>query len=363
VSLVRDRVTLISFCLVPFVVLVGNIIHEGHRASMYLAGVVIVGAFVKNRWIRAFIWYWVAWILLMMVMSLFHKWPMEYTQKSFLITGYMALAFMFFITMQESTLKLDRVFDVICIAAFVQALMAVGQMWDIDPFFRFMRLYANVQKMLANTVTTGALGNNNFMAVYLAISFPFFFRKYWWYCTPVLLAVILVSLTSTATAALMIGCAVFFRDKIKWRWMLLAAIPFVIYLCMIKASLTWNFTWDHDRFHWWRSAIVLGSSTWGSMIFGMGPASTWGKSFPIHNEWITSYFNFGLIGFGIALGYFLTAWRKNRHLYSAFIIAAVTLNGTYPLHLAPTIMLCMIIMGLMEREKHANRIVHNDRAL
>lgn len=350
-SLLKDRVTLISFCLVPFVVIVGNILHEGHRASMYLAGVVIVGAFIKNKWIRAFLWYWVAWILLMMMMGSVGKLPIISVQKAFLTTGYVVFALMFYLGMQESTIKIERVYDVICITAIVQALMAVGQMWNIDVFFDLMALYANVKKMLDATETTGSLGNNNFLAVYLAISFPFFFRKYWCYFTPVLLAVILVSLTSTAIVALMIGCSVFFYDKIKWRWMVLAAIPFVVYLCFIKASLTYNFTWDHDRFEWWKSAIVFWQQTWGSMIFGFGPTMTWGRNFPIHNEWITALFNFGIVGLGIAVGCFITLYRKNRFLYSAIIIACVTFNGTYPMHLAPHIMLVMIILGLMEREK------------
>jgi len=350
---VVERATLIGFILVPFVAIVGRIIHEGHRASMYLAGIVIVGAFIKNKWIRAFLWYWVAWVLLMMIMGGLGKLPLIDVQKSFLSAAYVAFALMFYLGMQESKVKIERIYDVICIAAGIQALMAVGQMWNFDPFFQFIRLYANAQKQLSATEVTGSLGNNNFLAVYLAISFPFFFRKYWCYFIPVLLAVILVSLTSTAVVALMIGCTVFFNDKIKWRWILLATIPFIIYLCFIKASLTWNFTWDHDRFHWWKSAIVFWQQTWGSILFGFGPTMKWGKNFPIHNEWITALFNFGIIGFGLAVGYFITAYRKNRYLYAAFITACITFNGTYPLHLAPTTMLVMIILGLMERERHA----------
>ena len=361
---VRERTALISFCLVPLVVFVGNIIHQGHRASLYLAGVCIIGAFVKNLWVRAFVWYWVAWVLLMMIMSALGNFPSLEFQKAVIATGYFAFTMMFYIAMQESTIKIDRILDVVCLAAVLQALLCVCQMWDFDPHFKFMELYASVKKTLPETEVTGTLGNNNFLAVYLAISTPFFFRRYWAYFVPVLLSIILISLTSTAVVGLLIGTVVFFKDRIKWRWIILGLIPFIVYLFVIKASLTWNFTWDHDRFHWWKSALVFWYMNWESMIFGFGPSVSWGQKFPIHNEWITALFNFGIIGLGIAVGYFVTAYRKNRHLYAAFITAAVTLNGTYPLHLAPTGMLCMITIGLMERERlNANRELHNNRTV
>ena len=349
----------------PFVVIVGGILHEGQRVSMCLAGVAIIGAAIKNLWVRSFIWYWILWIMLMMVMSHYGKLPPMFTQKAFVMTAYMALAFMFFLAMQESKIKIESIYNIICIAAIIQALLATLQMNGIDLQFELLKLYAkNVEKGLAFKTPTGSLGNNNFLAVYLAISFPFFFRKYWAYFTPVLLAVILCSLTSTAVVALMIGCIVYFRDKVRWRWLVLASIPFMIYLFMTKASLTWKFTWDHDRFDWWRASLILWKEGGlGSMLFGFGPTMTWGKNFPIHNEWITALFNFGIIGAGLAVGYFVTLYRKNRILYSAIIIACVTFNGTYPLHLAPSIMLIMIILGTMEREKHGRRHANHDRAV
>ena len=360
----RDRLTLILFCLVPFVVIVGGIIHEGQRASMSLAGVAIIGAFIKNNWIRAFIWYWLVWIIFMLLMTQLGKLPPPFSQKAFYMTSYMISAFVFFLAMQESMIKIEYVYNVICFTAIIQALLAICQMWALDPFFDMMKTYANVKKLLDVTETTGSLGNNNFLAFYLMVSMPFFFRRYWCLFIPVLFAVVLSSITSTAIVAGMTGAAYYFRKKVKWRWMALVALPLIGWLLFSKASLTWNFTWDHDRFHWWRSAIMLWKESGpGGWILGFGPTMSWGRNFPIHNEWLTALFNFGIVGVVLIIGYIVTAYRKNRILNTAIIIASITFISSYPMHLAPTVTLIMIILGLMEREKHGDRHINRDRAI
>jgi len=93
-----------------------------------------------------------------------------------------------------------------------------------------------------------------------------------------------------------------------------------------------------------------------TFIFGCGAGAYWGKGFPLHNEWVDLFFRFGLIGLVLIVAFLVTLYRENRILYAAMIIACVDAIGSYPFHLAPSLFLVLIIVGLIERQKEHARV-------
>ncbi|MBA7562989.1 hypothetical protein ES708_04642 [subsurface metagenome] len=70
----------------------------------------------------------------------------------------------------------------------------------------------------------------------------------------------------------------------------------------------------------------------------------------MHNDWLTLFYQYGLVGLSFVIGFVMTIYRGNKMLFSAFIIILVNMVGNYPLHLAPSAFLIIIIVGLMEKE-------------
>jgi uncharacterized protein YjeT (DUF2065 family) len=115
---------------------------------------------------------------------------------------------------------------------------------------------------------------------------------------------------------------------------------------------------DLGRFGMWLVALGKLVSSWVRFIFGFGPSADWGKVYPLHSEYMTVFFEFGLIGLTLLLGYIFTTARyliksKSVLLGSCFAIACLDITGTYNLHIAPIAFLIIIICGLIERERNA----------
>ena len=340
----------------PYVALSGGNIHAGHRNALLLSGLAIMGALISNIWVRAFIWYFVAWVTFLFWAGIIGLANIQFVNLASTMTMYLTGAFFIYIAAQNSKNKITFYYNIICIAAILQALLSICQMWGHDLYQVVLELvYSSANKYIDPKTPTGSLGNNNFLSIFLAISLPFFYRKYWAYFVPVLWTIILVTITLTAAVAAFVGTILYFHDKIRWRWLALGTIPFIYYLCMTKASYTINFTWDHDRFQWWAMAIKnVFRMPWFASVFGLGPNAFWGKAFPIHNEFVEAFYDFGFIGIFFIAGYFLTLYRKNKKLWISLIIASITCLGSYPMHLGPSIALIILIMGLIERERQCH---------
>ena len=90
----------------------------------------------------------------------------------------------------------------------------------------------------------------------------------------------------------------------------------------------------------------------GDWLFGFGPGASWGHRFAIHNEWLTILFLYGLTGLICIGGFIRTIDRSDKMLFTSFIIICLNMIPNYPLHLAPSVFLIIVVLGLMERRKH-----------
>ena len=106
----------------------------------------------------------------------------------------------------------------------------------------------------------------------------------------------------------------------------------------------------------WLTALGKLITSWPAMIFGFGPGAHWGKAYNLHNDYMSMWFSFGLVGLTMMIGYIYTTIRqlaksKNMILLTSFIIICLDMTGNFPIHIATTAFLIIIICGLIERER------------
>ncbi len=376
----RDYVILLLFLMLPFAFIAPGLLHGGHHLFFVLSALIVVGLLCDNKWASLFLIYIALWQLWLFIDILY----ISHTGIKQVSEGFMQIIFalsgaILFVAIKKSKIKPEWFYNVICVTAMVQALIAITQMFDCDPVIALLKIVAPVQAIFSSTTIVGTLSNPNFLAAYLVFSFPFFLRirkpyfykvpipktervlyipkPSWCWFIPVVLFLLIESKTSTAVVALIAGMIVYFAHLRLWNtrvWLLfvLGGCGYVLYDGNIFFPIIEGKIQFHPRFQFWVKAIENMNSI-SNVIFGLGPAAprVWGVSSPMHNDWLTIFYQYGLVGLSLVVGYVVTIYRSNKMLFSAVIIVLVNMTGSYPLHLAPSAFLIIIIVGLIEREK------------
>jgi O-antigen ligase len=120
------------------------------------------------------------------------------------------------------------------------------------------------------------------------------------------------------------------------------------------------FQGDIGRFAMWMTATSKILQSWNLAIFGYGPGSYWGRSYPIHGEYFSVLFQYGFVGLFIVLGYMVHTWkfllkRKELILFAtSFLIINLDCVGNFPMQIASTGFMILIVLGLIERERLKN---------
>ncbi len=195
------------------------------------------------------------------------------------------------------------------------------------------------------------LGNQNFLAAFLAIAGLGCYRRNWWVLLAPIVWCLLITNTSTAIAAFLIGSGYLF---FRWWGVLPAALLGVGYFLLFKApsSLT-------DRVGYWTDAFWKISGSWHTVVFGVGPGIYWTWGNMLHSEYAYIAWNLGLVGLALAAVYVYLSFREiNKSIFFAMFLA-VLVDGfsNHLLHTAPTAMLAVIILALKDRLRIPLRLV------
>lgn len=346
------------YLAIPFCFLDVGFIHEGHRIGLLIGILIILALKVPNKWLRYFLLY-AAILHTKASASIFFESlafssidrKVVFYRLVFLIVGttlYLAVIY--------SKTSIKWFYNTFCIGTIIQCVIAIVQSCGFDPIIWFCRnLECNAIKKLPIGAAIGTLGNNNFLAAMIVITFPFFFRKGWIYCLPILLYGLFITNTATAIIAGIGGIIIYLGLKDKSPYclenipiMFIFAISLLVYLFFIENNLFGN-----KRFVYW---IITLENLWSdkiALLFGYGPRKFLPLSVkgPLHNEWLQGLYYYGLIGMSFIGIYVVTIFKKNKFLFVAFIIACINAIGNYPMHLASSAALILIIMGLIQREK------------
>jgi hypothetical protein len=335
-----------------------------------LSGLVIMASMIENWWIVAFMGYLVIWQLFIFIYKLFvYELPFSIVANSFDETIYFMVGVSIFVALVKSKIKLEVFYNVICVSTVLQVGIAISQHLGFDPFLYFLNIFFYAVPLLEGTRMTGTLVNNNFLAAYIAITLPFFFRGKtvfcdqtifgvkvtrvpygWFYFIPLIFYVLYITKTTSAFIPALIGTAVYFSAfsfMSTMVWLMICVVGF--YYIFIYHPF-WGAHYN-DRFDMWKEALGLSFKSLFTTVFGFGPAASWSRPHPMHSEWIQCMHQFGIVGITLLTGYVVTIYRKNRMLFSAFVIAVINMAGNSSIHLSPSAFLIIIIAGLIERER------------
>lgn len=356
---IKAYMPLLGFLILPFGFISLGLIHIGHYYAFSILGLIIAASMIRKGFVSMFLVYLAVWqVHLFLVVMGTPKLGMAaaaagYNQMIFFLIGAVI-----YIAMAKSTVNENAFFNVICIAAILQCLLGFVQWFKFDPVMWFISQFVSTRANLPDAVV-GSLGNPNFLAAFLAISLPFFFRKWWKWALILVVPVLLGSMTSSAVDPAIFGVYAFwflssdFNDPV--RTFKRAVFGFIaacalsaFYSFVVDASLI-----DNPRFGYWNQAGGQASSSFWSIIFGCGPGAGWGQKWPLHSEWVTCFFQFGVLGVSLLIGYILTVGRVVRHpaLLASFVVIMLNFIGNSALHYAPTAFLICMIGGLIEREE------------
>jgi len=348
----KDRVLQMAYLLVPFGFLSVGVLHIGHKYAFLITALVVLAFQIKNLFLRGFLVYASAWTLFLLIKAVSDPAYVHPAGMSFGMIWFFTASAILYLAVIKSNLKKESYYNLICIGAIIQATLALFQLCGFDPVLYLLSQNIGVSHKLPEKAIIGTLGNNNFLAAYLAISLPFFFRirkpyykLSWCWFIPIITFLLFISGSSAAVIPAIIGTMIFFNKWWIWASGLVAGIGFGYYDGTIKLIISGK----SPRFGFWMETIRQFDSP-AKIIFGFGSGASWGKSHPLHNEWLTILYQYGLIGLSLITGFAMTIHRGNRMLFSAFVIACVNMLGNYPLHLAPSVFLIIIIMALIQRE-------------
>jgi len=340
----------ILFVLVPFGFLSGGLFTRSQTISFVLAVLMVYAVnMVKERALMLFGVYAVLWVIVQHLAALLNPALIPISGAAMNQAIFFIFAFAMYAAVSQSRVDNNSYYNAICIAAILQSLIGVLQVFGIDLVMIILPLFVDSIKDSQLGRAIGTLGNSNFYGGYIAISLPFFFRKHWKKFIP-LLVFTLVPLTeakisSAAIAAALTGVIVYYRFWWVIGVSLLVSIGVFIYdfESIISPS---------QRLAWWASTwhkIIASPKTF---MFGYGPGVGTGYVFPIHNEWLECMFNFGAVGVVLLVAAVVRLTEgKDLILVAALMAACVNCLGNYPMHLAPSAFLIIIILGLLERTK------------
>lgn len=331
----------IFIVLIPFSFIATGV-HAGHQFSIIIASLAMIAGLIKSWPIKLFLWFGAGWCLMAQIRGLIHPFFLHAAQAAFGALVFLLVGACIYVSTSHSKWKTETFYNLICISAILQGVVGLCQLWGFFPVMTVLRHFAEVKTQIGIGPSTGIIGtliNPNFFAAYMVITAPFFMRKWW--CLGLVLTLGLVAMehTSTAVVALAVGSVYYFRNKWVTIGAIAGALAFVLHFDFKIFTV-------NARYVWWMDVIKRTAYP----IWGMGPGTFTGYNFPIHSEWVELFYRYGLVGVSLAVAYMVSIFNTNRVLSTALVIAAVNCLGNYPMRLAPSAILIVVIMGLLERE-------------
>jgi hypothetical protein len=351
----------IGYILTHFAIFPGKVSHiDGQFYMSTIAIYSIILCFVSDRWLRGFLIYFTVWVAVLFIFSIVDfvvlgKFYNAFEMYSETIVA--VILWIFVSRLPENIIIKKKVFNVttciynlICIMALVEACIAWMQYFGFD-------LYPYLFNVVSNGWVTGTVTNQNFLAAYLVISIPFFLRKSWCFkLIPIglipVIPVLFFTHTATAVIALCAGMVFFFYNpknkQLNINIITIAILSAYLYTFKFKGLII-NFDEQFTRPSMWLSTWNFTTSNFYRILIGESPGLV--SQVNIHNEYLTMFLKFGIIGIGFIVEYIKNLYRENKILFSAMVIILVDAVGNFPFEIPLTLIQIIIIAGLIERER------------
>ena len=368
-----------AFIILPFGFLSFGSFNKGQIITLIISAFAVLAIKVKPLSLRLFCWYVAGWTAYRHVYKVygdpyFGPAPEPALNAMILFVAGTIL----YIAVTESELETKWFFLAICCMAVFQALIGLGQTLHFNPVFDV--LPSNFKNGLTGTTATGTLGNQDFLMAFIAIALPLFYRKWWVLAMPLFVWLLFTSKVSTAVIAALIGSSAFFwkgRSFVSATGITVFAtmlgIAYFIIVdtntlflekrpTMSKPGIEKKTTTlrpiagkrpsSHSRAEM-RNIAIKQINTWSRILFGFGPGSGWGGKGALHNDWLSIFHTFGLVGLSLVSAFVWNAVKKakdDRTMLAVIVTICINALGNLPMQLAPSIFLILIIFVLAQRE-------------
>ena len=326
---VKAPLLLIPGLFITTLLVWGPNVHYGHAYAFLISGMAAMALMMRNTILTAFVLYLSCWFAFLLSAGSRGIVPVEITAQAVDSIMLTLAGVGVYICARHSKGTISTYFNWICILVLVLVVMGL------------------VQVFIGKGSPVATLGNQNFFAAFIAISTVFFIRKRWWVFLPVLALSLYVARTSTAIAAAFVSCAFYFWG---WRGAVLSFIPAVMYYLLFKIPV--HALSLGARLDYWTDALGKISNSWQTLLFGVGPGVYWQFQNELHSEPVYLIFNLGIIGLAIVAAYIFRSFTQcnDRRLQAALLAVVVDSFGNHVMHTAPTALLVIIILGLIDRK-------------
>lgn len=383
----KDWILAVVFSMFPFMLFAPGIIWKGQMLFFISMGSIILAFQIRNLLVRGFILYASVWQLCLFLTAFVTAINPGngLTVLLCLSSGSMIYAFI-----SNGTFSKEKWFVVIRVLVILQAILGTLQYFEIDLVIKVIGLFAPVRSELPGHIV-GSIGNRNFFAAIVAMSLPIFAVWKWPVVKGINLAVVylfilLAFCLSPGTIAAIIGMTVYYVHKNRprfWGAYILGSVLVCIGYAATYILMTGNHAsefldvfaqFEQLREHgdiltntapgdlgrlgmWMLAGWRLAHDGFG-FVFGFGPGAFWGRAYPVHSDYVSIFFQFGLVGFSMVAGYIVLTLRRlfktgDSVLFASFFIICFDMMANFPMEVSSTAFMAIVIAGLIERDRLA----------
>lgn len=341
----------LSIFVVPFPFLGEGSALQGQMILFLILSLTILATRISSVPLRLFVWYFCGWQIFLRVNFVFN--PTVYTGvrcslAAAVFLHMMAAVAVFIVATQAK--RSNYIVLLIRLSAVFQLSLAYVQ-WKLHfyPVLNAIRFYG--RPVTQTDWTIGTLVNTGFLAIYLAICLPFFFKGWWrLFILPALILMYHLP-SSSASIGLLIGFTYYYyfnrHPKVKFRYLVGLIVSIGLWY-VTKHDTSLFHTYEHSRWDMWADTLP---SIKANLWFGIGPGGLLHKEWSgIHNDWLRMLVEYGVIGSSLVLWGFSRVFKADSTLVSSLIIAAVCMGGNFSARLASIMILMLVVLGLALRK-------------
>lgn len=347
----------LAYLVIPQGFVLSGAALRGSQLSILLVTSLMAASMIKDR---AYFWFAVYFVIqcaAVMFMAVAGAASPNIVIKASSLLVYFLAGSVYLVYIIQLKTSRNKIYNVICIGALIQVFIAGSQfltkehgiipkLFDQD-FSQFMWSWSlSLVKNIEVDDLSGTMLNSNFCSAYLAMSVPFFFRKSWSWCLPFVLAVVLVSKTTTSVIALACGLSIAYWNGYLAFLLVAGAMLYGYLFDFNPEQIVQEQRFKADI----PETIKQIFETPLTVLLGHGPGVKWQGIYPIHCEPLALWLRSGLIGLSLCAAFIIKLFlNSEKELRAALVIAVVCMFGTYSMTVAPTAILSLTIAGLIIR--------------
>lgn len=322
---------------------------DGHFVGLMVTAMLAIAAVTKDHWIRGYYLWCIVLAVLLYSITVARQAVAPFIDMHLNNLDYMLKlsAGMIVYVLATKIKDIHKVLNVLCAFALFQCGIYLIQRlgWDLVKAFSVL-----MGGMMIPMAPAGTMGNPNFLAAVLALTAPLFLRGRWAYGLIVTIPVLWLQSTSGAVIAFLIA---FGYVAIKTQKRALYAI---VPLMAVSLWVFWTyfdiFEFDGFRHRTWMAVVMTWKNWW---LIGNGPGSfqIFAKVEHAHNEFLETAFETGIIGLACIVGFGITLLKKSLKARGTEMLVCASLITLgvfsffhYPLHLAPSGFIALVLMGV-----------------